>query len=129
MIVGTFLGVAAIGCIYILMMPSWKSVAVLLMFLAPLAALSWLVWIVMTTANPNPSVGQIALPFVLAGADIVILWMWLYSKDPKATSEITTAAAWTYIGANAARSYQHRRDKERAKAVADELERRQRMER
>ncbi len=125
-IVGVFVGLAAIGGVCLWVERTWKAFFVLLLLLAPIVAFARLAWLVLFTPNPDPSVGEIAFPFVLAVGCIVLLWLWAYSKHPKATSDVTSAAAWTYLGTRAVGGYQRHRDRERAKALADELEKRER---
>jgi len=124
-IIGVFLGLVVIGGVVVSTNRTWTSMLVFLALLAPAIAFAHLAWVVLMTEDPNPSVGAIILPFALAGIDIVALWAWAYSSNPKATTDATSAAAWGYLGTRAVRGYQRRRDDERAAAVADELERRE----
>jgi hypothetical protein len=122
-ILGVFAGLLIIGCVCVWWARTWTSVLVFVLMAAPAVAFGRLVWVVLATESPDPSTGELALPFALAAIDIAIIWGWLYSKEPKATSDATAAVASAYIAGRAVRRYQRMRDRERAEAVADEMKR------
>lgn len=122
--VGVFLvpvGVAAVACWVTRDGAGWVRLA---LSTVPLIALIRLVYILFNDPNPNPSTFEIATPFILVIGAYAYMWFKAYKRNPKATTDLTAAAGYTAMGVAAARKYQGWRDKERAKAIADEIERR-----
>lgn len=92
--------------------------------LVPLALLVRLVVVVLADDRADPSVGEIAAPFILLLISFIYMWIRAFQKDRKLTTDMTTAVSCAVLGMAAARKYQRKRDQERAEALANELEQR-----
>jgi hypothetical protein len=106
-----------------------RIVANLIVFALQLPAIGCLLWLLdytLTTTDLqddrfNGGVVRVLFTAALAIGSLLFSLWWRW---PKQTQTVVAAAGLALMAAEAAKAYEKQRDEERAKAVADELERR-----